>query len=161
MSYKKILVTVDGSATSNSGLKEAIALAKSQRSKLRLIHVADLTPVLAMPEGGTDFGALANEIKRAGAKVIDAALAAAAKQGVRADAAMPTTRGPAIADCIVAEARRFKADLVVIGTHGRSGLGRLLMGSTAEQVLRSTRVPVLLVRGPAGSAAKRAARRGK
>jgi nucleotide-binding universal stress UspA family protein len=161
MSYKKILVTVDGSATSNAGLTEAIGLAKSLRARLRVIHVVDLTPVLNIPEGGTDFGALENGIKRVGAKVVDAALAATARHGVRADSAMPTTRGPAVADCVVAEAKRFKADLIVIGTHGRSGLGRLLMGSTAELVVHSTRAPVLLVHGPAKRATKRAPSRGK
>ena len=161
MSYKKILVTVDGSATSNAGLSEAIGLAKTLRARLRVIHVVDLTPILNIPEGGTDFGALENGVKRAGAKLVDTALATTARHGLRADSAMPTTRGPLIAECIVAEAKRFRADLIVIGTHGRSGLGRLLMGSTAERVLRSTRAPLLLVHGPAKRSTKRAPSRRK
>ena len=157
MSYKKILVPVDGSDTSNAGLKEAISLAATLGARLRLIHVLDMTPILNIPEGGTDFGALENEIKRAGTKIIDTALATTARQGVRTDSALPKTHGTRVADGIVEEARRFKADLIVIGTHGRSGLKRMLMGSNAEQVVRSTQVPVLLVHGPE----KRAPRRGK
>ena len=157
MSYKKILVPVDGSATSNAGLNEAIGLAKTLGARLRVIHVVDLAPILGLPEGGTDLGALENEVKRAGAKIIDSALASAKRQGLRVDAAMPKTHGTVVADGIVEEAKRFGADLIVIGTHGRSGIGRMLLGSNAELVVRSTQAPVLLVHGPA----KRAPRRGK
>jgi nucleotide-binding universal stress UspA family protein len=59
-----------------------------------------------------------------------------------------TLAGPA-ADAIVAEAKKWKADLIVMGTHGRRGVRRLVMGSDAEQVLRETPVPVLLVRARA------------
>ena len=55
--------------------------------------------------------------------------------------------GPA-AEAIVDAARVREADLIVMSTHGRSGIGRLVLGSTAEQVLRSTRTPILLVRHP-------------
>ncbi|OGA03393.1 MAG: hypothetical protein A3H35_16970 [Betaproteobacteria bacterium RIFCSPLOWO2_02_FULL_62_17] len=161
MSYKKILVPVDGSATSNAGLNEAIGLAKTLGARLRVIHVVDLAPILGIPEGGTDFGALENEVKRAGAKIIDTALATTARQGLRADSAMPNTQGTLVADCIVAEAKRFGADLIVIGTHGRSGIRRILLGSNAELVVRSTQAPVLLVHGPAKRPAKRTPRRGK
>jgi len=161
MSYKKILVPVDGSETSNAGLNEAIGLANTLGARLRVVHVVDLAPILNIPEGGTDFGALENEVKRAGAKIIDTALATTARHGLRADSAMPSTQGALVAQCIVAEAKRFRADLIVIGTHGRSGLRRMLMGSNAELVVRSTQAPVLLVHGPSKRAAKRAPRRTK
>ena len=161
MSYRKILVPVDGSETSNAGLNEAIGLAKTLGAQLRVIHVVDLTPIINIPEGGTDFGALENEIKRAGAKIVETALATAARQRLRADSAMPKTSGTLVAECIVDEARRFRADLIVIGTHGRSGIGRLLMGSNAELVVRSTQAPVLLVHGPAKRSAKRVPRKGR
>lgn len=161
MSYKKILVPVDGSDTSDAGLNEAISLANTLGARLRVVHVVDLTSILNIPEGGTDFGALENEVKRVGAKIVETALATATKHGLHADSAMPESHGMLVAECIVAEAKRFGADLIVIGTHGRSGLKRLLMGSDAELVVRSTQAPVLLVHGPAKRVTKRAPRRDK
>lgn len=58
------------------------------------------------------------------------------------------TMGGRVADVIVREARKWKADLIVMGTHGRRGIGRVVLGSDAEAVLREARVPVLLLRAP-------------
>jgi len=161
MTYKKILVPVDGSQTSQAGLKEAISLAKTQGAKLRILHVIDVAPILNIPEGGVDFGLLEDEVKRAGKEIIDAAVSAATKQGVRAEIAMPESLGEPAAEIIIDEALRWKADLIVIGTHGRSGLKRILLGSVAELVVRSAQAPVLLVHGHPQPAKKRATRRTK
>ena len=64
--------------------------------------------------------------------------------------------GLRVADRITADAKRWRADLIVIGTHGRRGMQRLLMGSDAEMVVRNTTVPVLLVHGPQPKTGKRA-----
>jgi nucleotide-binding universal stress UspA family protein len=63
--------------------------------------------------------------------------------------------GGRAADFIVEQARKWRADLIVLGTHGRRGVRRLVMGSDAEQVIRATRVPVLLVRSKATPATSR------
>jgi K+-sensing histidine kinase KdpD len=71
-------------------------------------------------------------------------------------AVLAESRGGTIADAILSQARKAKADLIVIGTHGRRGLSRVLMGSDAEAVVRESRVPVLLVRSPQRAPRKRA-----
>jgi nucleotide-binding universal stress UspA family protein len=78
--------------------------------------------------------------------MLDAASKVALKQGVKADASLVESRGRPVSDVILDEARKWRADLIVMGTHGRRGVNRLLLGSDAERVLRSAPVPVLLVR---------------
>ena len=68
------------------------------------------------------------------------------------------TVGHAVADVIIEQAKKCRADLIVLGTHGRRGITRLVMSSDAEGVVRATRVPVLLVRHPKCDATKRRAR---
>jgi nucleotide-binding universal stress UspA family protein len=67
---------------------------------------------------------------------------------VPADTRLVESRGPRLGDAVAAEAREWEADLVVVATHGRRGLGRVLLGSGAEQVIRQAPVPVLVVRDP-------------
>ena len=78
--------------------------------------------------------------------MLDAASKVALKQGVKAAASLVESRGRPVSDVILDEARKWRADLIVMGTHGRRGVNRLLLGSDAERVLRSAPVPVLLVR---------------
>jgi len=75
------------------------------------------------------------------------ARALAEKSGVSASTTLRETLAGPAADPIVREARRIGADLIVMGTHGHRGVRRLVMGSDAEQVVRTAQVPVLLVRG--------------
>ena len=70
-------------------------------------------------------------------------------QGVTAETSLHDLRGGRVADAIVEEARQSRCDLIVIGTHGRRGVARAMLGSDAENVVRSSPVPVLLVRAPA------------
>ena len=79
--------------------------------------------------------------------ILDDAQQPAASAGVATDTKAIETFGAPVADLIVDEAVAAKADLIVIGTHGRRGIGRLLLGSDAEQMLRLAPMPVLLVRG--------------
>jgi nucleotide-binding universal stress UspA family protein len=85
-------------------------------------------------------------LREGGRRIVARARAAAEKQGVKPKTVMREIFGGAAADVIVREARRARADLIVLGTHGRRGVRRLVLGSDAEQVVRSSRVPVLLVR---------------
>jgi nucleotide-binding universal stress UspA family protein len=152
--YKRILVPVDGSATSNRGLDEAIRLAKLTGARLRLVHVVD---GLIFSTGfelatGDIFGVLVD----AGAKILSEARARVEASGVPVDTFLPETFGGRVCDIVNAQAKLWSADLIVIGTHGRRGVGRLFIGSDAEQIVRTATVPVLLVRPPAsatGSAA--------
>ena len=148
MSYKRILVPVDGSATSKAGLREAIALAKGQGASLQLVHVADqhYIALMGMESSAAGISEMMEGVKRAGRGILKSAQRAADKAGVKASAVLlETLTGPA-ADLIVKQAKKSGADLIVLGTHGRRGVRRLLMGSDAEQVVRNAPVPVMLVR---------------
>ena len=145
--YRRILVPVDGSPTSARGLREAIALARDQGAKLRLVHVVDEATILGGATAGVDLQPLIESLVKGGKSVVERSRRAAAKLGVDAESVIyESVAGPA-ADSILREAKKWRADLIVMGTHGRRGIRRLVLGSDAEQVLRLTKVPVLLVRG--------------
>jgi nucleotide-binding universal stress UspA family protein len=149
MTYKRILVPVDGSPTSNAGLREAIRLAQGQGASLQLVHVADQHYIAMMGlESATAIDDLFAGVVKAGRGILRNAERLVRKAGLEPSAVLlETLTGPA-ADPIVRQAKKWGADLIVIGTHGRRGVRRLLMGSDAEQILRTSPVPVLLVRAP-------------
>ena len=150
--FKNILVPVDGSPSSNLGLKQAIRLAKEQKATLTVLHVVDENTVLqagAMDGGGYFIDDLIKGLVESGKTIVSRALAAVRKQGLRARSIMVEDIGQPVADVIVKEAKKARADLIVIGTHGRRGISRLVMGSDAEGVVRLASVPVVLVRLPA------------
>ena len=155
--YKKILVPIDGSPASNLGLYEAIRLAKEQGAKLRLFHLVDEYIAVSSPDGmafsNTDN--LLESLRQGGKKIIEKAEALARRNGLTPESVMLESFGGRAADFIVAQARKWRADLIVLGTHGRRGVKRLVMGSDAEQVVRTTPVPVLLVRSKATTRASR------
>jgi nucleotide-binding universal stress UspA family protein len=144
--YRSILVPVDGSATSKRGLREALRLARGQRARVTLLHVVDEYPAIAYPEAGYAAGPLIEMMKRDGRRILAAAAKAAHAAGVKAKSVMPEVLGGPAADEIVRQAKKARADLIVLGTHGRRGIKRLALGSDAEQVVRRSPVPVLLVR---------------
>jgi nucleotide-binding universal stress UspA family protein len=149
--YKKILVPIDGSPASNLGLNEAIKLAKDQGAKLRLFHLVDEYIAVSSPDGmafsNTDD--LLESLRQGGKRIIEKAEVLARRYGLSPESVMLESFGGRAADFIVQQANKWGADLIVLGTHGRRGVKRLVMGSDAEQVVRTTRVPVLLVRSKA------------
>jgi nucleotide-binding universal stress UspA family protein len=157
--FKKILVAVDGSSTANRGLKTAINLAKEQKTVLLVLHVVDERSPVMYPEGGMYLDQVINMLRDAGRKIIAGAQRDASKQGIQVQTKMVETMGLPVAEVIVREAKRSRADLIVLGTHGRRGISRLVMGSDAEGVVRQCSVPVLLVRAPEPKARKRSSRR--
>jgi nucleotide-binding universal stress UspA family protein len=144
--YQRILVPVDGSATSNAGLDEAVRLAKLMGARIRLVHVLDANLF------GLGFESYVGDIlvmlSEAGAQVLSEAKARVEASGVAVDTFITEMFGGRVCDVVVRQAESWKADLIVIGTHGRRGARRLLLGSDAEQIIRSAPVPVLLVRMP-------------
>ena len=146
MIYRRILVPVDGSATSGAGLRQALSLAKDQRAKLKLLHVVDEFRAFSTPDGGLNAGVILASLKRGGRQLLDRAARAAAAQGVKPESALVENLSGRVADVVVQQARRWRADLIVMGTHGRRGINRALLGSDAELVVRQASVPVLLVR---------------
>lgn len=146
--YRKIVVAVDGSAASARGLAEAVRLAKSEESALYIVHVVNQPVPHAPPVGAPPVDLMPMLIEQ-GRGLLDEAVAQASRDGVAAQAVLLDSPGRTAADGIVAEAAKLGADLIVLGTHGRRGLSRALLGSDAEQVVRSAAVPVLLVKGGA------------
>ena len=152
--FKKILVPVDGSRTSRLGLEEAIKLAKDQRAMLYILHVVDEQGVLQEPSlsSGMFIDDFLRTLRENGKRIISDAEATAKKSHVRAKSLMVENLSRPTADAIVREAKKLKANLIVLGTHGRRGIKRLVMGSDAEGVIRNAPVPVLLVRSSAAPA---------
>ncbi len=144
--YRRIMVPVDGSATSLRGLKEALRIAKAQKAKLVLLHVLDEFYLAATPELAVSYNEVLAALKSGGQRILAKASALARAAGVKPQTVLAETLAGRAGPEIVRQARRCGADLIVLGTHGRRGLQRLALGSDAEQVVRGARVPVLLVR---------------
>lgn len=148
--YKKILVAVDGSGSSKRALDEALRLAKLAHAELRVVHIVDKSP-LFMYAGYYDPVALMEGLRANGGAVLDAARAAMAAQHVAGDAEAVETESLAddVAHCLLRYAENYGADLVTMGTHGRRGVQRLVLGSVSERFLRLSHCPVLLTRDTA------------
>lgn len=146
--YHRILVPVDGSHTSTRGLQEAVELAKSQGAELRLMHVVDESVLTLNPEAIVGTGELVDDIVKAGKQALRNAHALAERHGIKADTVMYENLAGRVAALILEEAKKWHADLIVMGTHGRRGITHAVLGSDAETVVRSSPVPVLLVRAP-------------
>jgi nucleotide-binding universal stress UspA family protein len=145
--YQRILVPVDGSETSRRGLDEALRLATALGGRVRVLHAIDeLSFALAMDAYAGNPGGWLDTLREQGTRLLASAAAQAAEAGVPADTVLRDEFRSPVHQVVNDEARNWGAELIVLGTHGRRGLGRLVMGSSAEQVLRTARVPVLLVR---------------
>lgn len=146
--YKHILCPVDSSVTSNAGMHEAIQLAKEQNAQLHFLHVIDTYVPIVDMSGDFNVTYIIDILRKNGEKIIKNADAAAKKSGVIADTKTIESVGGRTASYIIQEAEEWPADLIVMGTHGLRGISRLVMGSDAENVLRTSNVPVLLVKSP-------------
>lgn len=140
--YKRILVPVDGSTTSMNGLEKAIRLAKTSGARLRVLHVVD---GIAFSRKHSMFTATAEKFRESGRKLIKEVMMRVKKQNIQADSRMVENLTGRAADTIAKEASKWKADVIVMGTHGRRGFNRLMLGSDAELVARTATVSVLLV----------------
>jgi nucleotide-binding universal stress UspA family protein len=144
--YQRILVPVDGSETATKALIAALQMARDSGGQVHLVHfVEGITPLAADP-----YGAYAGEVieimRQSGSKILEDALLIAKAAGVPTDTELFDNFGERLAEVVADAATRFKADLIVVGTHGRRGLGRVMLGSGAEQIIRLAPVPVLVIR---------------
>lgn len=147
--YKHILVPVDGSETSNLALKEAVNLAKELKSELRLIHVVDVLASYSMGDSAFPLVEFETLLRKAGEEVLAGCATTIRPSGVAFGTKLLIIDklGRRVCDLIEEEANSWPADLIVIGTHGRRGVNRFLLGSVAEGVMRIATTPVLSVRG--------------
>ena len=147
--YQRILVPYDGSTTSRCGLDEAIRVAKLTHGRLRLFHVIDdLSFALALGSESGYADDLLKSLRGEGMRILDKGEATAKAEGVEVDTHLCDAFPGSVQEKVAAEVRDWGADLIVLGTHGRRGAARLLLGSGAERILRQAPVPVLLVRPP-------------
>ena len=145
--YKRILVPVDGSQTSNKALQAALQMSKESGGCIRIVHLIDASAYLSGPPGYLSFPTdILGAMRDAGKKVLEDAASLAQAAGVQAETHMYDSFDGRLADVVSDAALEWKADLVVVGTHGRRGVGRMLLGSGAEQILRQAPVPVLVIR---------------
>ncbi|MGI9427801.1 MAG: universal stress protein [Bythopirellula sp.] len=143
MNINTILIATDFSSDSEAALRHASALAAAEGAKLCIAHIDDDTPGLVFGHVGYGYVPSVDEIAR--------------EQYDKLLTILPTNEGVTFehrflrgnaAESILQLAKEAKADLIVIGTHGKTGLRRLLMGSVAEQVVRRAECPVLTIKQP-------------
>jgi nucleotide-binding universal stress UspA family protein len=142
MSFRKILIAVDESAFAAHAADVGFELARSLGAEVALIHAVDPSIVAYAPEGGIPAGELVTLAQQDGRRL----LAAFAQRASLQPAPLEFIHVGKTAAEIVKAAKDWPADLIVIGSHGRGGIDRLLLGSVAEAVMRHAACPVLVVR---------------
>jgi nucleotide-binding universal stress UspA family protein len=146
--YKKIMVALDGSEVAQRGLREAIRLAAATGGRLDAVYIVDRSALFSYA-GHFDPDALLAASRDEGGRVLDEAEQAMRQAGVTGEGLLLETDllDEEIAERIARGAQELDADLVVLGTHGRRGVKRAVLGSVAERFLRVSACPVLMVRG--------------
>jgi nucleotide-binding universal stress UspA family protein len=144
--YQRVLVPVDGSPTAERGLREAIGLASGQKTRLLFLHVVDDYTMLIEMSSAAGYEEMIRGLRQYGLEVLGTAKREAEAASVHCETLLREVTGKRIADVIIDQAQLHGCDLIVMGTHGRKGFSRLTLGSAAEGVVRSSPVPVLLVR---------------
>lgn len=149
--YKRILVAVDGSATSRRAFEAAVELAKAMGSTLHPFYVIENTPMY-FDAPGYDPSILRNQMIAQGNDLAAEMNQAMGGRGVQGE--MITGEATSLDDVptlVLEAAKTHGADLIVMGTHGRRGVQRLILGSVAERCVRQSSLPVLLIPSAAGT----------
>lgn len=146
--YQRILVATDGSALSKKAVTSAIALAALAEAELVALKVVPRYPQSYF-EGGlalqaAEVSRVEKQWAEAGQAIVDAVQKSALAKGVKAKAL--TVKSDLVSDAIIAAAKKHKCDLIVMASHGRRGIKRLLLGSETQQVLTHSPIPVLVLR---------------
>ena len=145
--YDRIVVPTDGSPSSQPAIDHAVELAAVHDATIHAVYVINLASFSGVPTEGTWEG-VSTALEQEGNEALVAVEKAAEKRGVAVEQVRlegrPSRR-------IVEYADENDCDLIVMGTHGRGGLDRLLLGSVAERVVRAATVPVMTVQSPVGT----------
>jgi acetate kinase len=153
--YSRILVPLDRSATAHHALDHAAVLARLNGATIVLLHVIE---ELKHSSGFEPPKVYINEVRpgflTAGQALLDQAATRLRQDGLAVETVLLESKGERASTLIVQQAEDARCDLVVLGTHGRRGVDRVLMGSDAEQVARLASVPVMLVRQSHPAAAR-------
>jgi nucleotide-binding universal stress UspA family protein len=150
---KRLLVAYDSTDQANAALDVAIALARSEGASVVACYAIHISAELGRIAAAFHYtpASAARMLREDAHAILAAASSRAAELGVKIETKLldaPVVSG------ITAYARRIRADMIVAGSHGRSGLPRLLLGSVAEGLMRGASVPVLVVRTPAAERKK-------
>ena len=146
--YKRLLIATDGSTLSKKAVRTAIDLAASVGAELVALYVVPRYPVSYF-EGGMsispqDVARTEKQWADKGQAVVDAVQLAAQAEGVKAKAVI--SRSDLVAESIIKAVKKHKCDLIVMASHGRKGIKRILLGSETQHVLTHSSVPVLVLR---------------
>ena len=146
--YQRILVATDGSPLSKKAVSSAISLAQLSGAELVAVKVVPRYPQSYF-EGGmapnpTDVARIEKQWADHGQGIVDAVVKSATAKGVKAKAVV--VKSDLISDAIISAAKKQKCDLIVMASHGRKGIKRLLLGSETQQVLTHSHTPVLVLR---------------
>jgi nucleotide-binding universal stress UspA family protein len=146
--YKRILVATDGSTLSKKAVHNAIDLAGAIGADLIALYVVPRYPVSYFEGGVTismqDVERTEKQWSDKGQAVVDAVQQAAQAEGIKAKAVV--VRSDLVAESIMSAVKKHKCDLVVMASHGRKGIKRVLLGSETQHVLTHSTVPVLVLR---------------
>ncbi|KAF1717314.1 universal stress protein [Pseudoxanthomonas wuyuanensis] len=147
--YKRILIAVDGSELAARGLEQGLVLASQLQAEVAVVTVSE--PQVTGYEGALGWGGAYNLLpeyqraqQEAATRVLDAAREKAQAAGIAAEVVHVPDRYAA--DAIIETAEARGSDLIVMASHGRRGLGRLVLGSQTSEVLARSRIPVLVIR---------------
>jgi nucleotide-binding universal stress UspA family protein len=146
--YKRILVATDGSELSDKAVQSAIGLAAELKAELVALKVVPYYPQSYF-EGAApiDTSAIADVEKNwedSAQKVVAAVVTAASERGVKAQGL--TAKSDLVSETVIKTATAQNCDLIVMASHGRNGLKRLLLGSETQHVLTHSHIPVLVLR---------------
>ena len=153
--YTRILVPTDGSPTATAGVREAIRLARGWKVAIRFVHIVDKLSLMQNLLPAAVISDAVKSMQRAGQAAVEDARGLAARDHLAAQTVVKIPARGSVADAIAAEATRWKAQLIVMGSHGQRGDSRMTMGSTAQQVIKRARAPVLLVTAVFGGSRRR------
>jgi len=141
-SLQCLVVGTDFSDTSDAAIVSALDLARSLRARVTLVHAYEL-PMYAFPDGAMSHAEVLADLSAALRQALESEIALHAGRGVPMTSVLMLGTAVEVLNHV---AEDVDADLIVVGAHGRSGLARAILGSTAEQVVRSAKRPVLTVR---------------
>ena len=146
--YKRILVATDGSKLSSKAVNSAIELAALCGAELVALKVVPRYPQSyfegSIPLSADEVNRVEKQWADDGRSVVDAVKVAGEAQGVKVKAILG--KSDSVSDALIAVAKKHKVDLIVMASHGRKGVKRLLLGSETQQVLTHSEIPVLVLR---------------
>ena len=146
--YQRILVATDGSSLSKKAVASAISLAALSGAELVVLKVVPRYPMSyfegGLPVSTTEVARVEKQWTDSAQAIVDAVQKTALGKGVKAKAV--TVKSDLVSDAIIAAAKKHNCDLIVMASHGRRGIKRLLLGSETQHVLTHSHTPVLVLR---------------